>query len=720
MEAQQQEQQENDESLTEEQRKAKAARDEAIAIVNGYVLKGPLEKREAKTALTALQRYAAHPASLSDAEAMDVIIRFTACACELGWGCGATIVTLVDYLKAKDNGDDDAAAAALEKMRRYIGVQNFLYSRDASVVNLPNILLEKMRLTCSSKSCANSAGGRDSDTSRQHTCDIVEMQRTMGVSLCAINAINDRGMDRKTFDQLCYDEEITTAFGASTCYVYNIHNGAGAAVAAVAPPAGAIGAVAVLYGVHPNALQAHLHPNLALGAPQTAGMGYVNIAVGAGAGTGPLRLRGGGDGDYDSDPSESEEEDAQLPPLPAAAAVALKSVVCCDVRPINVGGGDVFSNTLARSLPLLGGALRKQQQRAGGKQQLRAGGPFFPSEALGLVLGFVDVGDLGMLKQASRAVLALVPVRTAVGFWVRRTTYSDEQSSPASFQSILHPKYLALDPRRPECAVVADVTDLFVRRVLLNPGNITVVEDAKGKIKSPWEIVRIGLLNSVYARVCYEQVLLPVADRHPLFADLTKNHCACTVSTDLKEFSTTTLLSLAIAKELREAPSCVLDEVASKPSAEVKVTYRESLAVYQGLSKKLESYFMDIHKTSRSIYGNAKSHSTAKARKFIRDKVTEIKRELVTLTAGYFAELQRAIAFLLTRDEFQPRDAAEREQFAVVESYLANPNTGPTQGRPGARIRQTFTNSTKPRFQRWTNRKRRAHRKAAYAAGQGH
>ena len=75
-------------------------------------------------------------------------------------------------------------------------------------------------------------------------------------------------------------------------------------------------------------------------------------------------------------------------------------------------------------------------------------------------------------------------------------------------------------------------------------------------------------------------------------------------------------------------------------------------------------------------YGNARTHTTAKARKFIRDKVTEIQRELVTLTAGYFAELQRAIAFLLTRDEFQPRDAAEREQFAVVESYLANPLAG--------------------------------------------
>ena len=46
-----------------------------------------------------------------------------------------------------------------------------------------------------------------------------------------------------------------------------------------------------------------------------------------------------------------------------------------------------------------------------------------------------------------------------------------------------------------------------------------------------------SLRSSVYARVCYEQVLLPVADRHPLFADLTKNHCACTIATDLKEFT---------------------------------------------------------------------------------------------------------------------------------------------------------------------------------------
>ncbi|KAH8093662.1 hypothetical protein JL720_4812 [Aureococcus anophagefferens] len=374
MEAQQQEQQEqqeNDESLTEEERKAKAARD------NGFVLKAPLEELrvEAKTALTALQRYALNPASLSDAEAMDVIIRFTACACELGWGCGATIVTLVDYLKAKDNGDDDAAAAALEKMRRYVGVQNFLYSRDASAMVVPNILLEKMRLTCSLEACAKSFGrggraardGCSAHTTRQNTCDIVAMQRAMGVSFCAVNAINDRGMDRKTFDQFCYNEDLTAAFGASTCYVYNIHNGGGAGVAA----------------------------------------------------------------------------------------------------------------------------------------------------------------------------------------------------------SILHPKYLALDPRRPERAFVADVTGLFVRRVLLNPGNITVVEDAKGKATSPWTTVSSALGKSVYARLCYEQ-----------------------------------------------------------------------------------------------------------ARKFIRVKTLEIQRELDTLTAGYFAELQRAIAFLLTRDEFQPRDAAEREQFAVVESYLANPLAG--------------------------------------------
>jgi len=293
------------------------------------------------------------------------------------------------------------------------------------------------------------------------------------------------------------------------------------------------------------------------------------------------------------------------------------------------------------------------------------------------VVALLDVASLQALACVSHAGAAINPVRSMASIWARRASTTDDEATPATFQSFLLQRFLPFGAAdAPQKERVEKAHELAVN-MLLRAEEITVKDDY-GVGSTPWKIISAAGVHSRYSFVEFHQLRKAVSERDALFRDYKASHVGCTVDTHIKVAVTKKLLDQYIRRLLLDpAQEQELAVVVSRPSANgaaAGVTLAVSLSTFLVLSKKRREYFMDLSKKSKSgSYGNARTHSSPEAIKIIRDATEKIEATLEELSTDYPARRDAAVAYLLSLPDFQPKTASEREQVAAVHTWLNDP-----------------------------------------------
>ena len=288
------------------------------------------------------------------------------------------------------------------------------------------------------------------------------------------------------------------------------------------------------------------------------------------------------------------------------------------------------------------------------------------------VVALLDVASLGALTCVSHAGAAVVPIREADSVWIRRASTTNDEATPATFQSFLLQRFLPFGAANTPREERVEKARALAVKMLLRAEEITVKEDVEVG-HTPWQIIRDGAANSRYSYVEFSQLRKAVDERHALFRDYKASDVSCTVNTNIKVALEEKLLDQYLRRLLRDqARKQELEAVASKPSAHVAVTLATSLSTYVDLSSKRQAAFMDP-KVKLKTYGNARTHSTPAAIKIIREATDKIDVALEELSKDFPGRRDAAVKYLLSLPDFQPKTSSEREQFAAVHTWLNDP-----------------------------------------------